>query len=256
MTTPSPLSGDVFFNSSGPPSSFLRQLLNEINGNDTSWRNSSPHNAPKSQADSHVTTRRGSSVWVGGTSIAQDARDKLRAADEARLRKPFRQGTDGTMSSQDFSPFFLGSHDSGSSSTSTSSIIPTAQSEQTITTSASREVAVFVTPDVIKYDASLPHRRPLLGGLRIPSSRFNIQPLASDDEIARAKSPLIFCDIDSDISLTPSPTEPPTSAITIESTQPSTAHESRSSSRPPSRSTNCARYFCLLVVSLLTYCSY
>jgi hypothetical protein len=61
-----------------------------------------------------------------------------------------------------------------------------------------------------------PRQRPTLRSLQIPSSRFIIQPAAIGEDIVRANSPLMFCD--SDISFTPSPTEPPTSALTESST--------------------------------------
>ncbi|KAL6709821.1 hypothetical protein ACN47E_000606 [Coniothyrium glycines] len=55
-----------------------------------------------------------------------------------------------------------------------------------------------------------------------------------DGDTARAESPLMFCDIDSDISLTPSPTDMPTSAILAASTEPTSVHDSRSTSEAPS----------------------
>lgn len=69
-----------------PSSSYLQQLLEEIQGAATPTvlrDRPSPPSPP-----SATPSRRSSSVWIGGASIARDARDKLRAADQAHYGLP------------------------------------------------------------------------------------------------------------------------------------------------------------------------
>jgi hypothetical protein len=68
----------------GPSGRMLRQLLEEIDGVQSSQTVQLPeHDAgPKSPPVHHTA-----SAWVGGSSLAQDVREKLRAADAARWRR-------------------------------------------------------------------------------------------------------------------------------------------------------------------------
>ncbi|KAF1998475.1 hypothetical protein P154DRAFT_577820 [Amniculicola lignicola CBS 123094] len=92
MTTPCDrrLSGGPSANS-GPNRSVLHKLLQEISGFDptvaTPNQILTPKNSPTSRGRPRADSVTQPSVWVAGGTIAQDARDKLRAADEARLRK-------------------------------------------------------------------------------------------------------------------------------------------------------------------------
>jgi hypothetical protein len=163
MTTPTRRPSLRSSNSNGPSGSILRQLLDEINGTTTPTRRDTTSTTPRSLPSSRGSrSARTASIWVGGTDVAQDAREKLRAADEARHKKTSRRED---------------------------------------------------RDDV----------RPTLNNLRlqIPSSRFITQPANTDNDIARANSPLMF--VDSDISSTPSPSEEaPSSAVTVSSTDATT----------------------------------
>ncbi|KAF2117262.1 hypothetical protein BDV96DRAFT_598178 [Lophiotrema nucula] len=81
MTTPSRRMSTPPFALAGPSRSILQQLLEEINGT-----------LPKTESIPNPSSRRSSigrrnSVWVHGGSRAEDAREKLRAADQARQRR-------------------------------------------------------------------------------------------------------------------------------------------------------------------------
>ena len=95
MSTPSRrLSGASYFTNSGPSRSVLQKLLEEINGSETPT-------APRDVDTPQVTPRpRSDSVWVAGGSMAEDARCKLRAADEARQRKLAENNTNGLSSNE------------------------------------------------------------------------------------------------------------------------------------------------------------
>ncbi|KAJ4299048.1 hypothetical protein N0V90_004292 [Kalmusia sp. IMI 367209] len=87
----------------GPAGSVLQQLLQEINDRDVdssssdarlpfhdganSRRGSLTSSGKGSMASSIHSSHQNSSVWVKGGSVAEDARQKLRALDEARQRK-------------------------------------------------------------------------------------------------------------------------------------------------------------------------
>ncbi|KAL6172771.1 hypothetical protein ACJQWK_01918 [Exserohilum turcicum] len=84
------------------PESFLRQLLSEIGSTDTP---TAPHTTVSLQGStrptaSRVSDRPAPSVWVGGASAALDARQKLRAADEARSKKTATPQTNDDPPSQ------------------------------------------------------------------------------------------------------------------------------------------------------------
>lgn len=87
MTTPSPGSSVVpQLSNGGPNRTMLQKLLEEINGEEEQ-----PHLIRRVTGLSS-TPRRGSldrsdSVWVATSTVARDARDKLRALDEARYPK-------------------------------------------------------------------------------------------------------------------------------------------------------------------------
>jgi hypothetical protein len=183
MTTPTRRPSLQSSNSNGPSASILRQLLDEISGTTTTTptRRDTTSTTPRSLPPSRgYRSGRATSIWVGGTDVAQDAREKLRAADEARHKKTSRRED---------------------------------------------------RDDV----------RPTLSGLRlqIPSSRFITQPANTDNDIARANSPLMF--VDSDISSTPSPSEEaPSSAVTVSSTDVTTAPSHGSScAEPPHAGKRC-----------------
>ena len=80
----------------GPPGRMLRQLLEEINGVQSSQAVQLPeHDArPNSPPGYHTA-----SVWVGGSSLAQDVREKLRAVDTARWRRTSVNIVDGIYDS-------------------------------------------------------------------------------------------------------------------------------------------------------------
>lgn len=77
--------------SGGPSRSILQQLLEEINGPDStpilSPDERTPQPMPGSRSGSISRAHHTPSVWVNGGSAAEDARQKLRALDEARQRK-------------------------------------------------------------------------------------------------------------------------------------------------------------------------
>ncbi|KAF2735889.1 hypothetical protein EJ04DRAFT_563030 [Polyplosphaeria fusca] len=95
MTTPSRRLSGADFSHTGPSRSIVQKLLDEIDGVDKSPKPEKRASTPglRSQKGSNNTlfsaksARRSSSAWVGGSTIALEARDKLRAADEARQRR-------------------------------------------------------------------------------------------------------------------------------------------------------------------------
>lgn len=91
MSSPSRRLSGAPDTNTGPSRSVLQQLLEEINGPDNPT-------APRHTRNFQGTPKpiRSTSAWVAGSSIAQDARAKLRAADEARQRKLSVNSTDGT----------------------------------------------------------------------------------------------------------------------------------------------------------------
>lgn len=83
--------------SSGPSQHILQQLLEEISNASS---NRTVRKAVSLQSLTDIQTRHSpsgaSSVWVGGSSLAREARHKLRAADEARWRKNLDNTVDGS----------------------------------------------------------------------------------------------------------------------------------------------------------------
>ncbi|KAF2438165.1 hypothetical protein P171DRAFT_437226 [Karstenula rhodostoma CBS 690.94] len=103
MSSPAPRPGVTHIPAICPSSSILQRLLREINdsGAPRSDPTFSTNNGSRSGDGSLGSSRRASlypsivqpeprrySVWAKGGSAAEDARQKLRALDEARLRKP------------------------------------------------------------------------------------------------------------------------------------------------------------------------
>jgi hypothetical protein len=204
MTTPNGRPSLRSCNDDGPSGSFLRQLLDEINGTVTPiTRRVTTPATPGSLPPSRGTgSGRAGSIWVGGTAVAQDAREKLRAADEARLQKTSsREGCNEVWAQPPAGTLTSHSH-----------------------TVPSSPVHPYYG---LNSNAAPSRPRPTLSSLQIPSSRFITQPTMLDNDIARANSPLMF--VDSDISSTPSPSEAPSSAVTVSSSEATTAPSRRGS---------------------------
>ncbi|KAI8931632.1 hypothetical protein NX059_011283 [Plenodomus lindquistii] len=237
MTTPSPRPSDLALSNTGPSSSFLKQLLNQIKGQDDTappQRHVYQRSTPVLRPRPHGSRKRRTSVWVGGASIARDVRDKLRVADEARFPSVSPQGTDGTPLLGP-TPRLVSPQSLTSSSSPGSCVLGTTRSESNL--KQSREKATPKSILLGSTSKAAPHSpRPDLTGLRIPSAQFLVPPNCNIDAPNSPVSPLMFCDIDSDISLTPSDTEPPTSAATEDSTQASTWSADHAPNSFPSRS--------------------
>lgn len=220
MSTPSPRPGAFTLGNSGPPSSFLRQLLEEINGDDipiASRRRNLSRSTPTSRTTTQASRNRRSSVWVGGEPIAQDARNKLRVADEARLRRASIQGTDGTPALGP-APRLISPQTSISSPSKLGrrSIVPThigLNSKNPSDNMVPRGTLHATSSSAV----SSPRRESSCSGSHKQFVQSLVVPI---DTVDRAVSPLMFCDIDSDSSSSDS--EPPTSATTDGSTQAST----------------------------------
>lgn len=252
MTTPSSRSSSISLANTGPPASLLQKLLGEISGKDppTVLCNiDTQRPTPVSQSSRHSSNRRTSSVWVGGAAIAQDARDKLRVADEAHLHKTYALRADGTPSSRKQSPRFLSPNRQIRPSSTSGRISRSGQSETKLSKPLTEETFQDNESD-IKKDSPWVSSRPRVGGLRLPISAFDTQPQWSDREGCRAESPLLFCDADSDISSTPSPTEPPTSAGTEASSTGTTVSDGCQPSLGQSSSTTCMQNSSLLCTSI------
>ncbi|CAO2647529.1 Nn.00g084510.m01.CDS01 [Neocucurbitaria sp. VM-36] len=243
MTTPSPRPNDLSLGNTGPPGSFLQQLLDEIHGKATPTvlrDESTPKGESGPQPTSHDSSRRRSSVWVGGTSIAQEAREKLRALDEARFYKRLAQSAHSTQNSYRTFPRLLTSPAYPTSSPSSTSSIGSNDGELELSDSP-EEPSGQCMYDTIPCDIDAPCPRSTVGGLRLPSPNFTTHALWPGGYIAEPKSPLIFCDIDSDLSSTASPTEAPTSAVTVASTEGTIVSEYQPSSRNNSRYASSAK---------------
>ncbi|KAI0579843.1 hypothetical protein TUN199_07349 [Pyrenophora tritici-repentis] len=162
------------------------------------------------------------SVWIDGDVVARDARDKLRASDEARSKK-IALGTDGA-SSRLGTPLTRPSPSSpqGDGLYMSNLIGPqdqAADSSNTVYNSDNHEA---------DGNATLPHSRPTLGKLQIPSSRFIAQPTISGENASGMVSPLMF--VDSDISSSSSSSDQPTSATSTAATTSSSNHRSQTNS--------------------------
>jgi hypothetical protein len=228
-----------------PSSTFLQQLLEEINSTSIPTvlhRRATLQGTPYSRPSSDGSRR--SSVWIGGSSDAQDAREKLRAADEARLLKSSVSNCGAT--SRNPTPALhlrIPCFDSPSSSDkSTATLSP---SDASFLTPVSRRVPERKTRAAAPDATGSSYSRPTVGGLYLPVlSTYAAEPLLSGD-IAGSESPLMFCDVDSNMS-TVSPIEPPTSATsaTCFSTNATTVSDDRA--RSPAESGNHSRTSTLL----------
>jgi hypothetical protein len=229
MTTPTRAPIGAPLQNLAPSSTFLKQLLEEINGADIPTvlqHKVDSQGAPRSRANSSAS-RRSSSVWIGGSSVAQDARDKLRAVDEARLLGTPARSLESTphpprpilhLRTPRFGP-----HSPSSGNSRTRSNPPEPCFSHTVSPGA----AEWRTPSVLSNATESAHLKPPVEGLHLSMlSDAAVETLAPSD-IAGMSSPLIFCDIDSDASLTTSPTEPPTSATSLTSTNATTASDDR-----------------------------
>jgi hypothetical protein len=210
-----------------PSSSFLQQLLEEINGSaiPTVLRAPGPSTSTSQVRPSSQEKRRASSVWVGGSSVAQDARKKLREADEARLHRTSVSGHDGTPdvarpTLRIETPFFNAL--TSSSSTSSPNLDPLEPSFP----AHMRITATEHAAPLAMSDMASSIRDGLVGGGQASPvfPTHTIQP-SVHRHVTRTGSPLIFCDADLDLSATPSPTEPPTSATSATMTDATTTSD-------------------------------
>jgi hypothetical protein len=185
MATPYNHSGATL--STEPSRTLLQKLLGEINGAPT------PTVRSRTSSISRPTPTR--PVWTGGASIAEDARRKLRAADEARIRHGTSSGKPGIRA------------DSSLHRHSVSAI------KHTGTLYEPPPDPVSKPHDYLRF-MSLSHELSpgVRGELRVETS-FD-QPVSSD-----SLSPLIFNDVDFETGSScsrnsVSPTEAPTEATT------------------------------------------
>lgn len=161
-------------------------------------------------AEKHVP-----SIWVGGASAARDAREKLRAADEARKRK--RSITKAETIPPSSSLPQRASLPSSQSTMASSGDCYTVSHRHNETGGIPKVKQNTISSDeyVLSADA-LPSSQPRLNlqKLKIP---LPIVP----DEPTQSSSPLISCG--SDLSSNTSSSEAPTSALTASSTHVTTA---------------------------------
>ncbi|KAF9697552.1 hypothetical protein EKO04_004391 [Ascochyta lentis] len=212
MATPYRQSDSAALNA-GPSRTLLQQLLEEINAGSPIQ---TAHKGSTSQTPASLRSRPSSqghspSAWVGGSSIAKNARDQLREADQAHQQRLVHNTVDSvhrTMLHLDT----LGLR------------------TQDATSDEDGNGLVSLTPDPIRY----PHdyKQFMMEGSPV-STIVGLSPAAQEhpntsqeplfgNGIARPLSPLMFSDVDFDSSsLSPltestvSPTEAPTSAGTV-----------------------------------------
>jgi hypothetical protein len=241
MTTPARAPIGTPLQNLTPSSTFLKQLLEEINGTNIPTalqRIVGFQGAPRSRANSNAT-RRSSSVWVGGSSVAQDARDKLRAADEARLLKTSARSLDAAphpprpilhLRTPCFEPR------SASSEKGTTSPSPP---DPCVSRTVSPGATAWRTRSDLSNATEFAHPESTDEGLHHSMlSNAAVEALAASG-FAGISPPLIFCDIDSDVSLTTSPTEPPTSAASLTFTDATTVSDDHPRAPNESSSRNC-----------------
>jgi hypothetical protein len=250
MTTPSRRSSNAALKNLVPSGSFLKQLLEDISGSGTPTvlhNRNTPQHSPSSRHSSN-RSRRASSAWVGGDATALETRMRLRAADEARMRKTLPNSPDGTHDTikptlhLNTGCFDYPSSSSGNSTTGSSprNLFPPDPLKRNATAHDTHDVM----SDAVKSNRLITP----VGGLSLPVlTAHEMQCLAFSD-VTGTKSPLFFRDIDSDMSSTSSPTELPTSAISEALTDATTISEERQSI--PSASGCRSRMF---VLSLLYY---
>ena len=217
MATPLSRSNSATALNTGPPRTLLHQLLEEISraGPSQTTRNDTVSQSPSSTRSWSSSQTHSPSVWVGGSSIARDARDKLRAADEARLRKVAANAIDGTRDSQtpalriDTSTLQCqGARRSGLEKGATT-MFPSSDLvgyQHDYTQHISQDDPQSVAAVVQGHD----------------NTPFRLQESAFCNSVPRPLSPLIFSDVEFDYSFsspqarsTTSQTEAPESATTI-----------------------------------------
>ena len=209
-----------------PSRTLLQKLLEEIKGasSDRVAQSESTSQSPSSTRSWPSSPNRPTSVWVGGASIAQDARDKLRMADEARRRRAAINTIDGAPDLP--TPILR---------------LDTAELQMQDATTADYKKGpasgVHQTPDPVRY----PHdyMQYMMNGSPLSTTvgfspgvqghdntPFHLQASAFGHDVPRPLSPLIFSDVDFDDSaysphteITASPTEAPTSAATVYTTE-------------------------------------
>lgn len=217
MTTPVH-SGDTL--STEPSRALLQRLLDEFNDSTASTEvrdnSSKPAQLPFRP------------VWVGGASIAEDARRRLRAADEARMRHRTSNAMDGADSCRE-PPTRVDSSSLHRHSVSAVEDINSLHSD-------SPPDPVSRPHDYFRYMSlgheHSPQARPAVGELHLETSFLDL-PVPSNSSNPRPVSPLIFSDVDFDTGSSHSgrsvsPTEAPTSATTITGDQPTTPSEAGS----------------------------
>ena len=237
MTTPNRRPSGVPLHNLAPSGSFLQQLLEEISGSGTPavLRNrATPQGTLRRQPVSNAS-RRSSSAWVGGTSIAEDARQKLRAADEARLRTIPVSGNDGAPeTTRPTLRLHIPQFNAPVVPQDTRSSTPS-PGDPCLPLTAFREKFTHGAGD-----AETDRSRPSAGlRLTIPTT----QPSLGFSEATGLASPLIICDVDSDSPNTISPSEPPTSAISGTLTDATTVSDGRRGSQ--------SRMYCSSIDALL-----
>jgi hypothetical protein len=200
MATPYTHSGATL--STEPSRTLLQKLLEEINGAPTP---TVLRSRTSSIASRPVPTR---PIWIDGASIAEDARRKLRAADEARIR----HGTSSAV-------------DSAASSVKPGIRVDSPSLHRHSVSAIKHTRTLYNEPppdpvsnphDYLRFMSS--DVRPGTGELRVETSFFD-QPVSSDDIITKPLSPLVFSDADFETGSScsrnsVSPTEAPTSATT------------------------------------------
>jgi hypothetical protein len=241
MTTPTRQPNGAPLQDLVPSSSFLQQLLEEISGSGTPTvvrGRTASQSAPRPEVSANEG-RWASSVWVSGTSIARETRHPPRAADEARVRRDSVTVDDLPREVLGSAPYLHAPcFDAASPSSSRRSASSSPCDPQLV--DPVRLIATVRAMSSTLHDES--HSRPAMGGLHIPGSVAATLQQSGHDDMDRTASPLIFCDIDSDISSTPSPTEPPTSALSaaltdatsVSDDQPRSPRDSRSRGRKSS----------------------
>ena len=223
MATPYSQSNSSSDLSTGPSRALLLQLLEDINGAPLTRkvRSESPLQSPASTQSRSSAQNHSPSGWVGGSSIAQDARDKLRTADEVRQRR----AAANTINS------------APGLATPTLRLDTSRLEPQSARANKLKEEPILrfhSTPDPVRcpYD----YMQHMMKGSPL-STTAGLSPAAQDHDntslhlqtsplgstISQPLSPLIFSDVyfDDSSSLSPqtettaSPTEAPTSAATV-----------------------------------------
>lgn len=214
MATPTRQPSGNTLQNLGPSGTFLQQLLEEINGTRPSSAPPQPQVTSIGMLPTRLSTqssRRTSSVWMGGGLPAQDARQKLRAADEARLRKA-STGCGNTEPVKRPPALRLHVPDFAFPAPTAGSVpispLDTSHFDQTWGESDSAK-----EPPPTPRPEKSARSRPVLSRLRIPVSTMYVSQPTTAGVVLGTESSTISCDINSDISSTPSTTDPPTSAL-------------------------------------------